>query len=132
MRPVLEVSGLTTSFFTRRGEVRAVQDVSFSVAQGETLAIVGESGCGKSITALSLMRLVPSPPGRIIAGSVRLAGTDLLRLEQPAMRKVRGGQMAMIFQEPMTALNPLMTVGRQIEEMVLRHAGGTRRAGPRH
>jgi peptide/nickel transport system ATP-binding protein len=123
MAPVLEVSGLSTVFHTRRGLVRAVQDVSFSVDAGETLAIVGESGCGKTITALSLMRLIPQPPGEIVSGSVKLDGTDLLKLDEPAMRKMRGGKIAMIFQEPMTALNPLMTIGKQIAEMAMLHDG---------
>jgi len=128
MQPVLEVAGLSTEFRLRSGVVRAVQDVSFSVFPGETLAIVGESGCGKSITALSLIRLVPEPPGRIVAGSVKLAGTDLLRLDRAAMRRMRGREIAMIFQEPMTALNPLLTIGRQISEMVVRHEALSRGA----
>jgi peptide/nickel transport system ATP-binding protein len=102
--------------------------VSFAVRPGETLAIVGESGCGKTITALSLIRLIPEPPGRIVAGSVRLAGVDLLTLDKGAMRRVRGREIAMIFQEPMTALNPLLTVGRQIAEMLVRHEGISRSA----
>jgi len=121
MAPVLEVSGLSTVFHTRRGLVRAVQDVSFSVNAGETLAIVGESGCGKTITALSLMRLVPMPPGEITGGTVKVDGTDLLKLSDSEMREMRGSKIAMIFQEPMTALNPLLTVGNQIEEMVVLH-----------
>jgi peptide/nickel transport system ATP-binding protein len=128
MAPVLEVSGLTTVFHTRTGIVRAVQDVSFSVDAGETLAIVGESGCGKTMTALSLMRLVPIPPGEITAGTVKVAGTDLLALDEASMRKMRGSQIAMIFQEPMTALNPLFTIGRQIAEMVSLHEGVSRRS----
>lgn len=128
MAPVLEVSGLTTVFHTRTGIVKAVQDVSFSVEPGETLAIVGESGCGKTMTALSLMRLIPAPPGEIVAGSVKVAGTDLLALDQKAMRRARGREIAMIFQEPMTALNPLLTVGRQIAEMVSLHENVSRRA----
>jgi peptide/nickel transport system ATP-binding protein len=128
MAPVLEVSGLTTVFHTRTGMVRAVQDVSFSVEAGETLAIVGESGCGKTMTALSLMRLVPMPPGEITAGTVKLAGTDLLALDEASMRRMRGSEIAMIFQEPMTALNPLLTVGRQIAEMVSLHENVSRRA----
>src|SRR6185312_14216050 len=107
---------------------RAVDNVSFSVNAGETLAIVGESGCGKSITALSMIRLVPTPPGRIVGGSVKLGDVDLLKLPESEMRKVRGGQVAMIFQEPMTALNPLMTIGRQIAEMVQRHDNVSRGA----
>jgi peptide/nickel transport system ATP-binding protein len=128
MATVLEVSGLSTVFHTRTGIVRAVQDVSFSVEAGETLAIVGESGCGKTMTALSLMRLVPTPPGQITAGVVKVAGTDLLRLDEASMRKMRGSQIAMIFQEPMTALNPLITIGRQIAEMVSLHENVSRRA----
>ncbi|MGE0418721.1 MAG: ATP-binding cassette domain-containing protein, partial [Acetobacteraceae bacterium] len=121
MPPVLEVSNLSTVFHTRRGLVRAVQDVSFTVNAGETLAIVGESGCGKTITALSLMRLIPMPPGEIVAGSVKLDGTDLLKVSDAEMRQLRGSKIAMIFQEPMTALNPLLTVGKQIAEMVMLH-----------
>ena len=131
MAPVLEVSGLSTVFHSRRGLVRAVQDVSFSVEAGETLAIVGESGCGKTITALSLMRLIPMPPGEITAGSVRLVGKDLLKVSDADMRKLRGSQIAMIFQEPMTALNPLLTVGRQIVEMVTLHENLSRSAARR-
>jgi peptide/nickel transport system ATP-binding protein len=121
MAPVLEVNNLSTVFHTRRGLVRAVQDVSFSVNAGETLAIVGESGCGKTITALSLLRLVPMPPGEITSGSVKIDGTDLLRVDEATMRQMRGSKIAMIFQEPMTALNPLLTVGKQIAEMVVLH-----------
>ena len=121
MPPVLEVSNLSTVFHTRRGLVRAVQDVSFTVNAGETLAIVGESGCGKTITALSLMRLIPMPPGEITSGSVRLDGTDLLKVSDAEMRELRGSKIAMIFQEPMTALNPLLTIGKQIAEMVMLH-----------
>jgi len=127
MAPVLDVSGLTTVFRTRTGLVCAVQDVSFSVEAGETLAIVGESGCGKTMTALSLMRLIP-PPGDIIAGSVKVDGIDLLTLNMGDLRRMRGSRIAMIFQEPMTALNPLLTVGRQIAEMVSLHEGLPRRA----
>jgi peptide/nickel transport system ATP-binding protein len=127
MAPVLEVSGLSTVFHTRRGLVRAVQDVSFSVNAGETLAIVGESGCGKSITALSLMRLIPRPPGEIVSGSVKIDGTDLLQVDEKTMRKMRGEKIAMIFQEPMTALNPLITIGRQIAEMVVLHQNVSRK-----
>jgi peptide/nickel transport system ATP-binding protein len=119
--PLLTVEGLCTSFFTRRGVVKAVDGVDFSLLPGETLAIVGESGCGKSVTALSLMRLVPDPPGRIVAGSVRLADVDLLALDEEAMRDVRGKDVAMIFQEPMTSLNPVLTIGNQIAEVLLLH-----------
>jgi peptide/nickel transport system ATP-binding protein len=128
MAPVLEVSGLNTVFHTRGGLVHAVRDISFSVDAGETLAIVGESGCGKTITALSLMRLIPVPPGEIVSGSVKVDGTDLLLLDAAAMRNMRGSKIAMIFQEPMTALNPLLTIGRQIVEMVMLHDKLPRRA----
>ena len=123
---VLDVRGLKTYFFTRRGVVKAVDDISFSVRAGETLAIVGESGCGKSITALSLIRLIPSPPGRILGGSVTLDGTDLLKLDEAQMRNLRGNQISMIFQEPMTALNPLLTIGRQVSETLILHQGLSR------
>ena len=112
---------MRTYFDLRQGVVKAVDGVSFSLAPHETLAIVGESGCGKSITALSLMRLVPDPPGRIVGGSVKLAGTDLLALDEETMRAVRGKDIAMIFQEPMTSLNPVLTIGSQIAEAVLLH-----------
>ncbi|HEY1541377.1 MAG TPA: ABC transporter ATP-binding protein [Xanthobacteraceae bacterium] len=125
--PLLAVDDLRTHFFTRRGVVKAVDGVSFAVAAGETLAIVGESGCGKSVTALSLMRLVPDPPGRIVGGSVRLAGVDLVTLDEETMRDVRGKDVAMIFQEPMTSLNPVLTVGSQIAEILLLHEELTRR-----
>jgi peptide/nickel transport system ATP-binding protein len=118
---LLEVDGLQTYFFTRHGVVKAVDGVSFALRPAETLAIVGESGCGKSVTALSLMRLVPDPPGRIVGGTVRLAGTDLLGLDEAAMRGVRGKDISMIFQEPMTSLNPVMTIGKQIAEVLLLH-----------
>ncbi len=117
----LEVENLQTWFYTRAGLVKAVDGVSFSLERSETLAIVGESGCGKSVTSLSLMRLVADPPGRIVGGAVRLGGTDLLTLDEAAMRDVRGNRIAMIFQEPMTSLNPVMTVGRQISEAVILH-----------
>ncbi len=117
----LEVEGLTTWFYTRRGVVKAVGNVSFNVHRGETLAIVGESGCGKSITALSAIRLIPTPPGRIVAGSVKLNGVDLIALDEEQMRGVRGNQISMIFQEPMTSLNPVMTVGRQVAEALRLH-----------
>ncbi len=118
---VLAVEGLRTYFFTRNGVVKAVEDVSFQVGAGETLAIVGESGCGKSMTALSLMRLIPEPPGKIISGSVELAGRDLMRLSEDEMRAVRGNDISMIFQEPMTSLNPVMTIGTQISEALILH-----------
>jgi ABC-type dipeptide/oligopeptide/nickel transport system ATPase subunit/ABC-type amino acid transport system permease subunit len=118
---VLDVKNLQTVFFTNSGLFRAVDDVSFSVRRGETLAIVGESGCGKSVTALSVMRLVPDPPGRVIGGSVTLEGTDLLGLDEAEMRKIRGNRISMIFQEPMTSLNPVMRIGDQITEVLRLH-----------
>jgi len=123
---VLEVKNLQTVFFTNSGLFRAVDDVSFSVRRGETLAIVGESGCGKSVSALSIMRLVPDPPGRIVGGSVKLEGTDLLGLDEAQMRQVRGNRISMIFQEPMTSLNPVMRIGDQITEAVRLHRDMTR------
>jgi peptide/nickel transport system ATP-binding protein len=128
MSAMLEVEGLRTVFFTRAGLVRAVDDVSFTVDRGEVLAVVGESGCGKSITALSLMRLVPEPPGRIVGGSVKLDGQDLLKLAEPEMRRMRGNAISMIFQEPMTSLNPVLPVGGQIAEAVRLHQDISRSA----
>jgi peptide/nickel transport system ATP-binding protein len=121
--PLLEVADLRTWFFTRDGIVRAVDGVSFHVTPGETLAIVGESGCGKSVTALSVLRLIPSPPGRIVSGKIRFAGRDLLDLSEAQMRQVRGNEISMIFQEPMTSLNPVLTIGRQIAETLTLHQG---------
>ena len=119
--PLLEVRGLTTRFRTERGELTAVDDVSFSVAAGQTLAIVGESGSGKSVTAMSLMRLIPNPPGLIAAGEMLFEGQDLLKLSEPQMRAIRGDRIAMIFQEPMSSLNPSLTVGLQVAEPVNVH-----------
>jgi len=124
---VLDVKGLRTVFFTNSGLFRAVDDVSFTVRRGETLAIVGESGCGKSVTALSIMRLVPDPPGRIVGGSIMLEGTDLLALDENRMRAIRGNRMSMIFQEPMTSLNPVMRIGDQIAEAVSLHRPTSRK-----
>ena len=124
---VLDVRGLQTVFFTNSGLFKAVDDVSFSVRRGETLAIVGESGCGKSVTALSIMRLVPDPPGRIVGGSIMLEGTDLLGLDESEMRAIRGNRISMIFQEPMTSLNPVMRIGDQITEAVRLHRTMTRK-----
>jgi oligopeptide/dipeptide ABC transporter ATP-binding protein len=123
--PLLSVEGLRTSFFTNDGVVRAVDGVSFSVRQGQTLGLVGESGCGKSITALSIMRLL-SRPGRTVAGRVLLEGRNLLELPEEEMEDVRGNDVAMIFQEPMTSLNPVFRVGDQITEAIERHLGMTR------
>jgi peptide/nickel transport system ATP-binding protein len=127
-RPLLEVADLRTWFFTRDGIVRAVDGVSFHVMPGETLAIVGESGCGKSITALSILRLVPSPPGRIVSGRITLGGRNLLELSEAEMRDVRGNDISMIFQEPMTSLNPVLSIGRQIAETLTLHQGLDRKA----
>src|SRR5215213_8103282 len=124
---LLEVENLQTHFRTPDGVNRAVDGVSFQIGQGETLAIVGESGCGKSVTANSILRLIPEPPGRI-AGSIRFQGTDLLKLDEPAMRKIRGNDISMIFQEPMTSLNPVLTVGRQLGETLRLHQGLDKRA----
>jgi peptide/nickel transport system ATP-binding protein len=121
--PLLAIDDLRTHFFTRDGVVRAVDGVSFSVGTGETLAVVGESGCGKSVTALSILRLVPSPPGRIVGGAIRFDGTDLLGLSDAEMRRIRGNAISMIFQEPMTSLNPVLTVARQIGETLRLHQG---------
>jgi peptide/nickel transport system ATP-binding protein len=118
--PILDITDLRTWFFTRDGVVRAVDGVALHVLAGETLAIVGESGCGKSITALSVLRLVPSP-GRIVSGAVRFSGRDLLGVSETAMRRLRGNEISMIFQEPMTSLNPVLTIGRQITETLTLH-----------
>jgi oligopeptide/dipeptide ABC transporter ATP-binding protein len=126
-RPLLEVEGLRTVFATDAGPVPAVDGVSLSLGCGETLGVVGESGCGKSVTALSVMRLVP-PPGRTVSGAVRFDGRDLLGLSERGMRRVRGNDIAMIFQEPMTSLNPVLTVGWQIAEAIRLHQRLGRRA----
>ena len=119
--PILQVRNLKTVFQTRSGAVTAVDDVSFEVRRGETLGLVGESGCGKSVTSLSILRLIPSRAGRVEQGSVHYGGRDLMQLDDEEMRKVRGGEIAMVFQEPMTALNPVLTIGQQIIETILLH-----------
>jgi oligopeptide transport system ATP-binding protein len=125
--PVLDVRNLKTQFFTRSGVVYAVDDISFQVGQGETLGIVGESGCGKSVTSLSIMRLIPSPPGRIVGGQMILNNgketRDLVKLSESEMRRIRGNDIAMIFQDPMTSLNPVYTVGNQLMEPLQLHLG---------
>ncbi len=121
--PLLEVRGLKTRFSLEEGPVLAVDDVSFSIPPGGTLGVVGESGCGKSVTALSIMRLVPEPPGKVVGGEVRFKGRELLALPEREMRRIRGNQLSMIFQEPMTSLNPVYTVGEQIGETVRLHQG---------
>ncbi|MGH6814261.1 MAG: ABC transporter ATP-binding protein [Hyphomicrobiaceae bacterium] len=122
---LLAVTDLSTRFFTEDGVTRAVEDLSFSVDAGETLGIVGESGCGKSVTALSILRLLPDRIGRTVGGTVMFEGTDLLALPESAMRDIRGNRIAMIFQEPMTSLNPVLTVGHQIAETVRIHKGAS-------
>jgi oligopeptide/dipeptide ABC transporter ATP-binding protein len=121
--PLLEVEELRTHFFTRRGVIKAVDGVSFTLHAGETLALVGESGSGKSVTCLSLVRLVPEPAGRIVGGRVVFAGEDLLRKTAAEMRWVRGKQIAMVLQDPMTSLNPALTIGTQVAEVVRLHQG---------
>ncbi|BDB27375.1 ABC transporter ATP-binding protein [Cupriavidus sp. P-10] len=121
--PILQVKNLTTRFHTDRGVVTAVDRVSFDVAAGETLAIVGESGSGKSVTALSILGLIPQPPGVIESGEIRFEGQDLLRLRPAAMRAIRGNRIAMVFQEPMSSMNPALTVGKQIAEPIRVHRG---------
>ncbi len=123
MAPLLEVRGLQTEFQTPDGVVHAVNGVSYHVDEGETLGIVGESGCGKSVTALSIMRLIPRPPGRIVAGEVWFDGQNLLTLSDNEMRRIRGGKIAMIFQDPMTSLNPVLTIDEQISEAIRLHLG---------
>ena len=118
---LLQVQELKTYFYTFEGTARAVDDVSFYVNKGETLGIVGESGCGKSVTALSLMRLIPEPPGRIVNGQIDFDGINLLDLPMSEMRNIRGNRISMIFQEPMTSLNPVFTIGNQLAEMFMHH-----------
>jgi peptide/nickel transport system ATP-binding protein len=127
--PLLEVRGLKTRFSLEEGSVLAVDDVSFSIPPGGTLGVVGESGCGKSVTALSVMRLVPDPPGRVVGGEIRFKGKDLLALSEEEMRRIRGNQISMVFQEPMTSLNPVYTVGEQIGETVRLHQKLDRKRG---
>ncbi len=118
---VLQVKDLRTHFFTPEGVVKAVDGISYDVKEGETMALVGESGCGKSVSALSVMRLIPNPPGRIVAGQVILNDKDLLKLDSEEMRRIRGKEIAMVFQEPMTCLNPVLTIGRQLTETMEAH-----------
>ena len=126
-QPLLSVRNLVIEFTTRYGPVRAVDGVSFDVYPNETLGIVGESGCGKTVTGLSLLRLIPSPPGRIVSGEILLQGRDLAQLSEQEMQSLRGNEISMIFQEPMTALNPVLTVGTQMVDVLRRHRQLTRR-----
>ncbi len=127
MAGLIEIRNLRTSFFTPEGEMRAVDGVSFDIEEGKTMGLVGESGCGKSVTALSIMRLIPSPPGKVVGGQVFFRGRDLLKLNGEEMRKVRGNEISMVFQEPMTSLNPVFTIGNQIVEAIRLHQGLGRR-----
>jgi len=126
--PLLEVRDLHTEFRTGAGIVPAVDGISYTVERGETVAIVGESGSGKTAGALSILRLIPDPPGRVTRGEILFGGHDLLRLSDEAIRRVRGGDIGMIFQEPMTSLNPVLTIGRQITETLEQHRGADRAA----
>lgn len=123
MDPLLSVQNLETQFFTRLGVVRAANNVSFDVAPGETVGVVGESGCGKSVTSLSIMRLIPSPGGRIVAGKILFDGDNLLEYDEEEMRRIRGKEIAMVFQDPMTSLNPFLRIGRQMTEAMEQHLG---------
>src|ERR687897_2778422 len=127
MAELIKVKDLRTSFFTPEGEVRAIDGISFEIGEGKTLGLVGESGCGKSVTSLSIMRLIPSPPGKIVGGEIFYRGRDLLKLNNEEMRKIRGNEISMIFQEPMTSLNPVFTVGNQIGEAIILHQGLSKR-----
>ena len=126
--PLLAVDDLRVHLFTNRGVVRAVDGVGFSLSAGESLGIVGESGCGKTMTALSLMRLIPSPPARIVSGRIMFDGEDVVALDEPRLRALRGNAMAMIYQDPMTTLNPVFSVGEQIAEAVRLHRDASRAA----
>ena len=123
MGPLLQIKDLKTIFNTEYGTVNAVDGISYDLQEGETLGLVGESGCGKSVSALSIMGLIPSPPGKVISGEVNFNGRDLLKMTPEEVRKIRGNEIAMIFQEPMTSLNPVLTIGRQIIEPLMIHKG---------
>src|SRR5512140_1922812 len=118
---LLEVKDLRTYFYTQEGTVKSVDGVSYTVEEGETLGLVGESGCGKSVSALSILRLIPQPPGKIVSGEILFQGRDILKLDEDEIRKVRGNRIAMVFQEPMTSLNPVLTIGRQLTEALELH-----------
>ena len=130
--PILELRDLQTHFFSEEGTARAVDGVNYAIKPGETLGVVGESGCGKSVTSLSIMQLVPSPPGKIVGGEILFRGQNLLDLDPSEMRRIRGNEISMIFQEPMTALNPVYTVGNQIMETVMLHQGLSKEEARRH
>ena len=123
MSALLEVKGLKTRFFTQDGVVNAVNGITYTLEEGGTLGIVGESGCGKSVSVLSIMRLIPDPPGKIVGGEVLFEGRDLLKLKSDEVRQIRGNKIAMIFQDPMTSLNPVLTIGRQVSESLELHLG---------
>ncbi len=129
MAPVLEVKGLKTQFFTQDGVVKAVNGISYELNEGETLGIVGESGCGKSVSVMSLMKLIPIPPGRIVGGEALFEGRDLMKISDDEMRSVRGNKIAMIFQDPMTSLNPVLTIGKQVSEALELHLGMSKSEG---
>ena len=123
---ILDVQGLETTFKTPDGTVHAVNGVSFGLAESETLGVVGESGCGKSVTMLSVLGLIPSPPGKVVAGKAIFSGQDLIQMSKDEIRDIRGAQIAMIFQDPMTSLNPVLTIGKQLEEPLMLHVGMTK------
>jgi peptide/nickel transport system ATP-binding protein/oligopeptide transport system ATP-binding protein len=123
MNELLKIEDLKTYFYTFEGIVKAVNGISLQINKGETLGLVGESGCGKSITALSIMRLIPSPPGKIVNGKIIFEGNNLLELNDAEMRKIRGKKISMIFQEPMTSLDPMFTIGQEIMEVIKLHQG---------
>ncbi len=129
MATVLEVKGLKTQFFTQDGVVKAVNGISYDLNEGETLGLVGESGCGKSVSVMSLMRLIPMPPGRIVGGEAIFEGRDLMKINDDEMRSVRGNKIAMIFQDPMTSLNPVLTIGQQVSEALQLHLGMSKSEG---
>ena len=132
MAPLLDVQGLETRFKTREGYVHAVNGVSLHIEPGETLGIVGESGCGKSVTMMSLLRLIPSPPGKVVAGQALYDGRDLLQVSDEELRRLRGSELSMIFQDPMTSFNPVLTIGSQVAEPLMIHKGMTRAAALEH
>ena len=125
--PLLSIEGVSVDLPTPRGALKAIDNVDLTVAAGSTLGVVGESGCGKSVSALSVLRLVANPPGRIVGGAIRFEGRNLLELSEPEMERIRGNEISMIFQEPMTSLNPLFTIGRQVSEAIALHQGLSRK-----